>query len=280
MPELQKRLPGTMRRLAAAALMCTALAAKPGAQTAAPLTNADVIRMVAAKLGDTVIITAIEKAPGRTFDLSVDGLIALKQAGVSDAVIVAMQKVPPEAKPLAPPAPAVSTPAPVPAPVVSTPMPVPAPRPAPAAPAPPGRPTPQEPDGVLEAFRVNLATGELIPLERTKAKQPQWSAYKTVHLEGAASPITFKYGQPLVFAVRSFTPIDKLRAEKNDRYKYRIEHLAVKDGRRYASYAYDSVEIEPYGEPKYGLSGRTGKNDLPAYAYLLTPRARLPPGQY
>src|SRR3989442_728333 len=68
--------------------------ATPSAQTssAAPMTNGDVIRMVSAKLGDAIVVSAIENAPLKTFDLGVDGLIALKQAGVSDAVIAAMQK--------------------------------------------------------------------------------------------------------------------------------------------------------------------------------------------
>jgi hypothetical protein len=55
------------------------------------ITNADVIRMVAAKLGDAVITQAIEVAKERRFDLRPSALIELKKAGVSDAIILVMQ---------------------------------------------------------------------------------------------------------------------------------------------------------------------------------------------
>src|SRR6185369_11178676 len=60
-----------------------------------PLTNTDVIKLVAAKLSDAVIITAIQSAPRAAFDLSTNSLIVLKQNGVSDPVIAAMQKAMP-----------------------------------------------------------------------------------------------------------------------------------------------------------------------------------------
>ena len=87
-----------MRRVAIVVVVLLALVvAKPNGQAATtPLTNADVVKMVAARLGDAVIITAIERSPRRNFDVSVDGLIALKQAGVPDGVIAVMQKLPAE----------------------------------------------------------------------------------------------------------------------------------------------------------------------------------------
>jgi len=53
------------------------------------LTNEDIIRMVEAKLGDSVILAKIQGSTVE-FNTSIDGLIVLKQAGVSDAVIQAM----------------------------------------------------------------------------------------------------------------------------------------------------------------------------------------------
>ena len=53
------------------------------------LTNADVIKMVQAKLGDAVIVSKIKTSTCR-FDTSTDALIKLKQAGVSDKVLEAM----------------------------------------------------------------------------------------------------------------------------------------------------------------------------------------------
>jgi hypothetical protein len=59
------------------------------AQGAAGLTNEDVVKMVQAKLGDSLIVTKIKSSPCK-FDTSTDALIKLKQAGVSDAVMQAM----------------------------------------------------------------------------------------------------------------------------------------------------------------------------------------------
>lgn len=63
-----------------------AVAVAPPAANAAPLTNEDVIKMVQGGLGEATVLQAIEGAePG--FDTSPDGLVRLKQGGVSDAVI-------------------------------------------------------------------------------------------------------------------------------------------------------------------------------------------------
>lgn len=59
-------------------------------QGAAVLTNDDVIKMVRAKLSSGVILTTIQTA-SFDFDLSPAGLIALKEAGVEDTIIQAMQ---------------------------------------------------------------------------------------------------------------------------------------------------------------------------------------------
>lgn len=63
----------------------------PTASSASPevLTNADVIRMVDAKLPESVIIAKIRSSTCK-FDMSTDALIKLKQAGVSDAVLQAI----------------------------------------------------------------------------------------------------------------------------------------------------------------------------------------------
>jgi hypothetical protein len=74
----------------------------------------------------------------------------------------------------------------------------------PSAPArpPASRVVPQETDTVLKFFRVNPATGELIALESVKTKAPNFSSVKTVWVDGAASPVTFKYGESFAFAIR------------------------------------------------------------------------------
>lgn len=70
----------------ALAVWCAAVAAQPEET----LTNEHVIRMTAAQLGVPIIRSTIEASNVR-FDLSPAGLIALKSAGVSDDVILAMQ---------------------------------------------------------------------------------------------------------------------------------------------------------------------------------------------
>ncbi len=62
------------------------LLAVPFAAFAVPMTNDDVIKMVKGGLGEATVIQAIDGAePG--FDTSADGLVKLKQGGVSDNVI-------------------------------------------------------------------------------------------------------------------------------------------------------------------------------------------------
>jgi len=67
-------------------------AAQPeqAAQPDGTLTNNDIIKMARVKLGDSIIIAKIKASPCN-FDTSVDALVKLKEAGVSDAVIQAMQ---------------------------------------------------------------------------------------------------------------------------------------------------------------------------------------------
>lgn len=88
------------------------------------VTNYDLIEMTAAGLSDAVIIGAIRNRGGR-FDLSPQGLIALKQNGVSDSVVATAQSL--TASDGLPPA-RVITPAPAPvvapAPVIVRPAPV------------------------------------------------------------------------------------------------------------------------------------------------------------
>jgi hypothetical protein len=65
-------------------------ATQTGVKPAAPgMTNRDVIQLVQAKISDDVIITKIRQSKTR-FDTSTQGLVALKQAGVSDQLISVM----------------------------------------------------------------------------------------------------------------------------------------------------------------------------------------------
>jgi tetratricopeptide (TPR) repeat protein len=89
-----------------AAVMAAAVLLVAGAMAAEVLTNDAVVAMVKAGLGDDVIITKIRATPGR-YDLTTQGIIALKNAGVSDRLIHVMLAAPastPGAPTPAPPA--------------------------------------------------------------------------------------------------------------------------------------------------------------------------------
>ncbi len=66
------------------------LLAGASARAQETLTNADVVKMVQAHLSADVIVQQIENNPGH-YVLTINSLIALKQAGVPDKVIAAMQ---------------------------------------------------------------------------------------------------------------------------------------------------------------------------------------------
>lgn len=97
---------------------CTLLVAQQA------LNNDTVIKMVKAELSDDVIITTINASAG-AYDTSANGLIALKQAGVSDKVIAAVvakgaATAPSPASPPASAAPEPSAPGPTQAPEAGT----------------------------------------------------------------------------------------------------------------------------------------------------------------
>lgn len=72
------------------------------------MNNDAVIQLVKAGLTDDLIVTTINASPG-TYDVSTDGLIALKKASVSDRVVKAMvtksMGKPADSEPIAPPPP-------------------------------------------------------------------------------------------------------------------------------------------------------------------------------
>jgi len=187
--------------------------AKPPAP--APMTNQDVIKLVKAKVSEDLIIVKIRQSKTK-FDVSVDALVALKEAGVSDNLIAVMMN---PAAPAAPPpaVPASAAPAPSPAPKPAFPpsnvpkevAPVDA-NTAPKAPAP-------KPASVTSApanFGVYIwADGELKPLGRVQTKV-QLSKFRSllksvvpfvrqkidINIPGAHSTSRFDMVRPTFFA--------------------------------------------------------------------------------
>ena len=103
------------------------------------LNNDAVIKLVKARLSDDLIVATINAQPGN-YDTSTDGLIALKRAGASDKVVVAILK---KAAAPATAAPAAQTPASASAPAA---------QPAASAPA----PTAQDPDDPMAPHEVGV----------------------------------------------------------------------------------------------------------------------------
>ncbi len=87
---MRNLVPPTVRLVLAVAL-CIGFQTVGSAAAAEerPLTNEDVVKMVRAGLAEDTVLAKIQGARS-AFDTSVDGLIALKQAGVSDRVVRAM----------------------------------------------------------------------------------------------------------------------------------------------------------------------------------------------
>lgn len=79
-------------------LIAGAVGAQPPAAGAAreqpPMTNADVIRLSASGLSESIVLTSIRHAKRTSFDISPEALIKLKAARVSNAVISMMQERP------------------------------------------------------------------------------------------------------------------------------------------------------------------------------------------
>ena len=76
--------------------------ARSAAAAPTALSNGAIVKMVKAGLGETIVIAAIEGAANQRFDLTPGGLIALKSAGVPDAIIAAMQRKAGGSRPAAP----------------------------------------------------------------------------------------------------------------------------------------------------------------------------------
>ena len=77
-------------RLAVLLVLALTEAAFAQSQTGEALTNDDIVKMVRAQLSTNIIIATMESANVK-FDLSPNGLIGLKAAGVEDRIIEAMQ---------------------------------------------------------------------------------------------------------------------------------------------------------------------------------------------
>lgn len=80
---------GSVEATASAQKRAQQAARRPATQKQEVLTNQSIIRMVRAKINDDLIIAKIRQSKTR-FDLSTDGIVQLKEAGVSDRLLSVM----------------------------------------------------------------------------------------------------------------------------------------------------------------------------------------------
>ncbi len=278
-----------------------ALSAAQSGAPEPPLTNGDITKMIAANISEPIIITAVEIAQRRNFDLSANGLVALKQAGVSDAIIAAMQKAVPAARPAAPPV--TAAPSPVAPPTTAAPSPaVPAPsgfgvRPGTAAPAPRPAAAPPVSSGAeslvpaeepqtadFRFFRIDPATGALVQLENMDVKIQNIYGSTKNYVKEENSPVVFHVGDgPMRFTTRILGP-EKIeewpKYIENERKKtyFRLEHLEIKSGKRWQTKKFVPLDVEPYGKVFFGTDTRRPKKGSLTFVY--TPHEPLEPGEY
>jgi len=282
-----------MNRFALAVAGCALYAAILSGQGSAPLTNQDVVRMVAAGLAEDVIVTAIRQAPSRSFDLTPSGLIDLKLAHVSDPIVRAMQASENDGASRAPAArPTPSMPPPsAPAPSAPPERPVAALPPAPNGPA-AGATSIQEPTALGELYAVSRSTGGLVSLERVQMKERKVGNVRSqgvfkpsvqdyaYYFDGGSSPVTLREGEPQKFAIRLLGPDRGGRPATADEAQkhFLLTKLQSDEGRRYITRVDVQFDVRSYGAPTPGLDPR--KPDQVATSFELTPRSPLGPGEY
>jgi hypothetical protein len=166
----------------------TTAATKSTTKSTAPaaLTNRDIVRLVQAKISEDIIISKI-KSSKTHFDTSVDGLIALREAGVSDRLVnLMMNPTADSSAPATAPASAPAAPPPPPEPVQLKPgfTPSNAGRDAAATVSASAKPTapqrPADPSQAPQNYGVYIQdNGELKPLGRIQTKV-QLSKFRTI----------------------------------------------------------------------------------------------------
>jgi hypothetical protein len=162
-------------------------------------------------------------------------------------------------------------------------------------------------------FRIDQATGAPVALEPVKLKALNGRDFSggflkprermvAYYIEGGASPVTFRAGEPQQFFIRLMSPGDRYGMELNAeevRRHIRLDRLAVRnieteaqvigsrlkkaeagpDAERFLANT-DSIplDVQTYGKLTLGLDPK--KPDRAAQSFRLTPHVALTPGEY
>jgi hypothetical protein len=146
--------------------------------------------------------------------------------------------------------------------------------------------TPQEPSILGELFRIDQAAGTPTPLERVKVKKMAVNMHRVEFcIDGSASPVSFKAGEPIQFAIRLLGPGDRNDGELNAeevRRHVRLGRLVVqqfkKGDERVLTTATIALYVQTYGQLTRGLDPK--KPDRVAHSFRVTPQIALIPGKY
>ncbi len=299
--------PATLQSVSAQKQGSTRTAGQPRrpASKPAPMTNRDVIKLAQAKISDEIIIAKIRQSP-TNFDLSTDGIVQLKTAGVSEAVLKVMMSPPADS---AQPNPSSTQPATQPAPArtqtASAPKPeAPAAKPAETAPVHSSlekvatgksgafvvrsKPKPAPVRAVIRSAPQNYGMyvevgGQLKPVGRiqTKVQHSKWRSMLAtrvpfvrqkidINIPGAHSDSRFELPQPAFYA---FFPPGR------DVSKFKLIHCKITgqgyDQRTVANLSIMFSREQNQDEITCDI-GPTDVKDL----YRILPREEMPSGEY
>lgn len=135
-------------------------------------------------------------------------------------------------------------------------------------------PSPSVPnEGMHHVDAAGNAVAVEVRLSRVESKRSTFYCY----LDGPTSDKAFATSDTHRFVTRELQSRDDIRKGKLPSYK--LEELAVKDGRRYGTKAFVDIDIVRVGEPEFGADPDR-KKDRGWVTFALTPRIRLAPGEY
>ena len=146
---------------------------------------------------------------------------------------------------------------------------------------PPNMETPTEPGW----FRMDLASGKLIPLEKVKSVMEGSRYSYRVYLPGLQSTAVVPYEAKPLFAIRLTTvsgkapTLEEEQKRQASKYPYRLEWLQPAKEGRYATKQYVPLELlATYGDVADLIPGRGPKRA--SRTFVFAPQTALSPGHY
>lgn len=138
-------------------------------------------------------------------------------------------------------------------------------------------PVMEQPKEPWIAYRINVITGALMPLESIYTKPERSGNSYYSYIPGAASTVEFPSREPQMYVMRVGGLKDPPKFE-NWRSIVKLERLSVGKDRRYATKNYVPMDVTTYGE----VTSTVDKKNKTVYWFtlLLTARQPLPPGEY